>query len=63
MVQYMLSAPSEFYSANALLLARVSQAKTIISTLFLPNVKTDNSFWFESPVVKFEAPHLYELFG
>jgi hypothetical protein len=63
MVQYMLSAPSEFYSANALLLARVSQAKTVISALFLPNVKTDNSFWFESPVVKFEAPHLYEFFG
>jgi hypothetical protein len=63
MVQYMLSAPSEFYAANALLLARVSQAKTIISALLLPNVKTDNSFWLESPVIKFEAPHLYELFG
>jgi hypothetical protein len=59
----MLSTPSEFYTANALLLARVSQAKTVISALFLPNVKTDNSFWLESPVVKFEAPHLYELFG
>jgi hypothetical protein len=40
----MLSAPTEFYDANALVLARVSQAKTVISALLLPNLTKDNSF-------------------
>jgi hypothetical protein len=57
MVQFMLSDPI------ALVLARFSQAKAVISSLLLPNLTKDNSFWLEAPVIKFEAPHMYELFG